>query len=647
MNPLIKKLQQHGPAESMKILAHKTKLKYRILRIKKGRYNIAYTSSLAAKSFSLLTAYINKTKITSFIHPGIHIYPDVSNNFSLLGKEFSFGEKINWQFLSCDTAKSYPYLCAPAIKTMDYGKYGDYRITWELNRHHHLVWLAQAYTLAKSEVYINKIKSDLNDWAENNIGGHGINYVSPMEISIRLLNWLTSAIICGDSEIFNKKIVCSIIDQCFYLNDNSFIKTRRFRNNHSIVELAALIILQSILNSSRLPKLDSLYELLFKELAQQFYNDGCNFEHSPTYSRLTLEALVLVLLFEKSSAGFQYRRFLSQKLHKYANALRLFLTPHNKVPLFSDSDNGRMLFLGGHNKDFNDFRGFFDFLALYFRDDSLFASHGTSELENETRWWCILARVDIPEQINRPKLPINCILSDGGYFIYSEPKLFLAFKAGYPGNKLLKEEYAPHVHQDLLSFECYLNNEPILVDSGTYTYDPTDNGFRDYFRSASAHNVIVVNKSPQFNFSGAFGANTFPEVRISATGHREVLGEVKYENGINVKRSMGITTNGIYAGDTVESSSPVKESDIYFNLHPDIYILDINLKTKIITLKSKTSRVYLLRLSNDTRFNISVINGWYSESYNCKKANKVIVISLPGIEKAFSFKWSLEYSEIN
>ena len=40
-----------------------------------------------------------------------------------------------------------------------------------------------------------------------------------------------------------------------------------------------------------------LFNLLFRELEMQFYDDGINFEHSPTYTRFTLESLLVILIF--------------------------------------------------------------------------------------------------------------------------------------------------------------------------------------------------------------------------------------------------------------------------------------------------------------------------------------------------------------
>lgn len=52
-------------------------------------------------------------------------------------------------------------------------------------------------------------------------------------------------------------------------------------------------------------------------------------------------------------------------------------------------------------------------------------------------------------------------------------------------------DYQPgHAHADTFNFVLYLNERPIIVDTGTSTYEV--NEIRFYERSTAAHNTVVV-----------------------------------------------------------------------------------------------------------------------------------------------------------
>ena len=47
-----------------------------------------------------------------------------------------------------------------------------------------------------------------------------------------------------------------------------------------------------------------------------------------------------------------------------------------------------------------------------------------------------------------------------------------------------------HAHADTLSFELHIHNRPVIVDTGTSTYEISDTRF--YERSTGAHNTVTI-----------------------------------------------------------------------------------------------------------------------------------------------------------
>ena len=66
---------------------------------------------------------------------------------------------------------------------------GDIKYLWELNRHLHLVTLAQAYALSGEAKYYRVIREHLESWFVACPYRKGPNWSSSLEAAIRLINW--------------------------------------------------------------------------------------------------------------------------------------------------------------------------------------------------------------------------------------------------------------------------------------------------------------------------------------------------------------------------------------------------------------------------------------------------------------------------
>ncbi len=67
---------------------------------------------------------------------------------------------------------------------------GDSKVTWELNRHQHLVTLAKAYRLTEDRRYADEIFQQWRHWHAENPYPFGINWVSSLEVAFRSLSWI-------------------------------------------------------------------------------------------------------------------------------------------------------------------------------------------------------------------------------------------------------------------------------------------------------------------------------------------------------------------------------------------------------------------------------------------------------------------------
>ena len=96
-------------------------------------------------------------------------------------------------------------------------------------------------------------------------------------------------------------------------------------------------------------------------------------------------------------------------------------------------------------------------------------------------------------------------LPDTGYLVFRHDRDQLLFDAG----PLCPPHLPPHAHADALSFVLWADEQPLVVDPGSYAYSGEG---RDRFRSTAAHNTVEVDARDQCEFWGDFRAAHLPNV---------------------------------------------------------------------------------------------------------------------------------------
>ena len=100
------------------------------------------------------------------------------------------------------------------------------------------------------------------------------------------------------------------------------------------------------------------------------------------------------------------------------------------------------------------------------------------------------------------------VFPETGYAVLRRGPLWLAFDCGAPAPAFLPA----HAHADALSFQLWWDGEPVVVDPGTYTYEP--GAERDWFRGTEAHSTLAVDGLDQFRLWGAFRSGPLPQVEL-------------------------------------------------------------------------------------------------------------------------------------
>lgn len=386
----------------------------------------------------------------------------------------------------------------PFIDYRDSAIVGNARNVWELNRHFHVVTLAQAWSLTGDERYRAAAAASIRSWLQECPYPIGINWVSALELGIRLVNWYVASRLFGWWNDGSEPVEGwrdSIYWHC------AFIERHRSRhssaNNHLLGEMVGLYAAATSWGfwgeSSRWRRLAR--RILVEELPRQVHADGVSREQTVDYQMFVLQMLLVAgLVGEDNDEPFPVEYWAV--VERMLGFLDSIADVGGNLPAFGDSDDGMLFMLSPRARDCR----LSDLLAI--RD--LMNGRMTKAAHAGTAAQWLASGFPQPRNWRTSDGPRARAFPEGGYYILGD-------RFGQREEVLLVADAAPlgflsiaaHGHADCLSFVLSLGGVPVLVDPGTYCYhsDPT---WREYFKGTSAHNTVRVDGVDQSQSVGPF-----------------------------------------------------------------------------------------------------------------------------------------------
>lgn len=457
-------------------------------------------------------ALVQELRNTEFASQVLHIAEQIlSHRFPLLGFTIETGPLIEWR---CDYVNQHSTNTKyfRLIPYLDAARAGDHKNIWELNRHQHLLLLAQAFLFSDRRVYLDEIIAQLNSWWEQNPFQRGINWASALEVAFRAFSWLWIYHLTGGHMApgFRRRFLESLYQHGCHLEINlSFYFSP---NTHLLGEAVVLHALGRLFPSfPQAPRWKRLgHQTVLHELKRQVREDGSHFEQSTYYHVYALDMFLFHAILSNPS-----REYLDV-LTRMADFLQALMGPQRSLAFFGDDDGGRWFHPYGARDEFG--RATLAVVStLLGREDWTFH---TEDLHPQAAWW--LGRTQ-----GSACAPYESrFFRDSGLAVMESESGRALLDAGCfgPGR-------AGHSHSDSLSTVISATDGPILVDSGTYTYvgDPQQ---RDAFRGSAAHNTIRVDGQNQAIPSGPFRWDYPPDVRVvswkSSHFHDQIIAECRY-----------------------------------------------------------------------------------------------------------------------
>ena len=462
-------------------LKNKTNKEEHILEYFLKRKNVKFFFDLDTSSFK--KEYINNFP-SEFKKLILSSDNYINKRFYFLGKSSEFADDIDWH--TDFNGNRWPIIYFPNIHYFD--KDIDIKLTWELNRHHHLISLGLTYFLSKDEKYAREVHNQISTWIAENPYLLGVNWTEGIEVSIRTYSWIFAYFLTQKSKSLTPEINFQILKN-IYLNGKylrNFLSDKWIiNNNHILAELSGLLLISICFPEFKDSKdwMKFCFDELKKELDKQVLNDGVLWEHSTGYHKFVTEMLLYPIILAKIN-GYEIPKGILETLENMLHFLNHISMGNGKIPLIGDEDQGFMLKLNDWDYD--------DIIGISTIGSSLF---GRSDwIKNKSESAFLLLNGFVPSNITKTYgYPSSKVFETSGYSVFKSERDYLLFITCAQDKKYL---HAAHRHVDMLSFIYEYAGEYFVVDNGTYIYNGNDEE-RNLFRSIWMHNTITIDmKNP-------------------------------------------------------------------------------------------------------------------------------------------------------
>ncbi len=413
------------------------------------------------------------------------------------------GTPIDWN-RDPKAGQAAPRTFAGAIDYRDHRRVGDCKFVWEPNRHHHLVVLGRAYRATGDIRYARAAVAQLTSWLHQCPYGIGMAWRSPLELGVRLINWVWMLDLIAPAPLIDetlRHLILNTVRRQMWEIDRKYSRGSS-SNNHLIGEAAGVYVAASyfpFLQDAEAYRLRSR-ERLCREILQQTWPDGGSREQATGYELFALQFFLVAGLVGRWT-GEEFPPEYWQRLERMCEFLALLAEGGQQPPMIGDADDGYVLDLGEDPGDLREWLAVA--AALFDRPDFRNAAGGVGET---ARW--LLGQQSLPHLAGmsgheQPPVLTSRAVPHSGYYLLQAGQGAESISAVFDCGPLGMGPLAAHGHADALSFVLRAYGVDVLVDPGTYDYFSYPR-WRRYFRSTRAHNTVVIDGADQSEMLGPF-----------------------------------------------------------------------------------------------------------------------------------------------
>lgn len=525
------------------------------------------------------------------------------------------------------SGKQFPKIFAHSINIRN-DQYGSAKNVWEINRMLFLTDLAYQYSKTKNKNLIGIIQSHICSWVKENPYLCGVNWYSNIEVNIRLINWYYCWQLLDVEHLLKTDIAFNLFVQqtwlpaihqhCKYSYEHPSLYSSA--NNHLIAEYAGLFVACQQWKFKESGKWSKYAKTgLEKEIQKQHSKNGINKEEAAEYIQFITDFFLIAYL-----VGEKYDNPFSDSYKEYLYRIFSYITQiidtNGNYLMYGDGDDGYVLKIGKENFP-NNFLSLLATGAILFNEPKF--KHPKCRFDDKTNL-LLGNKSDLFERLQCNYHNKSTFYANEGHFIFRNKDILFHFDAAPLGYLSI----AGHGHADALSFILHIDGEPIIVDSGTYTYH-THQQWRKYFAGTLAHNTICVDREDQAALGGpTMWLNHYKTKIISSESDSKRDFVSAMHNGYKTK---GIIHQRSILFDKEENSFEIvdyvefsKKGAHFFQIplhfHPAVLVEHDGHYITVITKRKRLS------ITLDSNYSYSLyqgetnpILGWYSEHFGNKK----------------------------
>lgn len=366
-------------------------------------------------------------------------------------------------------------------------KNGDIKYVWEKSRFTFLLKIIR-YDYHFEQDNSEFVFSQIESWIHNNPINQGPNWVCSQEISLRIYNWLFTLYFYQNSKALTEerfqKMMHVIYWSLQHVNTHINFSRIAVRNNHAITETLFLALSQNLFpffkESKKWSEKGTKY--FEKEIDYQIYNDGTFLQFSMNYHRVVVQLLTFGLSVKEIHKQ-KFSQTVYDKAYKSLSFLFDCLQDENGfLPNYGANDGA--LFFPLNESNFRDYTPQLNTLHKLLTNENLFKEDVSFEDEN----W-LLSNVNTENSFAPLKRTFGVSsFKDGGYYLLRKQNSFTFIRCGTHKDR--------PSHADNLHIDIWVNGENVLLDSGSYKYNTTEEN-SVYFTGTAGHNTVSVSQNSQ------------------------------------------------------------------------------------------------------------------------------------------------------
>ncbi len=510
--------------------------------------------------------------------------------------------------------------------------HNDIHFVWELNRHQHFLDLGKAYWYTGSEAYVEEFMHEINGWITQNPYRQSVNWVNEYEIALRGIFWIFGYAFFFTSDLIDKHFFSRFYQILLYhahdVYESLLSTPSKSPNAHYIVTQAVfLYILGTIFPEYLHSKTWSSFGWKILQWKENLLSLQDILDESLVHLSNAVECYCLGLMV-RANNRYHIPQPVAGGMVKMCERLALFTKPNGNLSRIGETPQ-KNLFTGMYTRA-NNLQHHFAMVALLLKNQTIktfcpsfkesllwfFGKQGMQNFNNLSE--------TPPARLSScdPTSPYAIMRSewdkDSGYCLITTGL----------DNPDLSQEIK---HTDLLSFELYANGQDYLIDSGPYSYHPTD-PWNQYFRSAQAHNTITVDRIKSINLQSGHTESVFDQWLSTPTfdflsGYH--TGFEDLDEPIMHRRSIFYYKPNYWILCDLLTGKGQHFFDQYFHFPP--FRLNVDFMNKRVDIETKHKHHFMLMPINLSELDVTIFtggeqpeSGWISKGYKKKIAASFI-----------------------